>query len=111
MLERGECIGSACEKVWHVECGVVIMKVDHILLTAVHVWHANIVYVVTDDVAGVCCCGHVSLRVDSVAAVGAEAILTCNIACECCPRVRRVPRASRQQFDDFGAAVVEACVQ
>eukprot|EP00965_Chrysotila_dentata_P013182 434937-Pleurochrysis_carterae.AAC.1 len=86
------------------------MKADHVLLTTVHVWHAHVVYVVADDVAGCCCRGHVRVGMNGVA-VGCEAIFTGDVARQRGPCVGLASCALRQQFDYFRAAMVEACVQ
>eukprot|EP00965_Chrysotila_dentata_P121780 4025817-Pleurochrysis_carterae.AAC.1 len=77
MLECCERIGFACQEAWRVEGGVVVIKVDHVLLSTVRVWHAYVVDVVAADVACVCCCRHVCAGVHGIA-VGAEAIFACN---------------------------------
>eukprot|EP00965_Chrysotila_dentata_P055827 1851449-Pleurochrysis_carterae.AAC.1 len=67
MLECCERIGLACEEVLRVEGGVVIVKVDQVLLSAVHVWYAYVIDVVADDVACPCCRRHVCAGVNGIA--------------------------------------------
>eukprot|EP00965_Chrysotila_dentata_P132631 4385664-Pleurochrysis_carterae.AAC.3 len=52
MLDCAEGIRLVCQEVWCVECRLVVVKVDHVALTAVDVRHAHVVDVVADDVSG-----------------------------------------------------------
>eukprot|EP00965_Chrysotila_dentata_P145221 4796685-Pleurochrysis_carterae.AAC.1 len=79
MLDCCERIGLACEEVWRFEGGVVIVKIDHVLLSTVHMWYAYVIDVVADDIACTCCRRHVCAEVNRIA-VGAEAIFACNVS-------------------------------
>eukprot|EP00965_Chrysotila_dentata_P149963 4952539-Pleurochrysis_carterae.AAC.1 len=60
---------------------MVIVEVDHVLLTAVYMRHAHVVDVVADDVS---CCDwnlHVGTGVYRIA-VCMQAIFTCEVACD-----------------------------
>eukprot|EP00965_Chrysotila_dentata_P062638 2075579-Pleurochrysis_carterae.AAC.3 len=88
----------------------VIAQVNHIVLSAVHVAHADVINVEADEALGRCGARHMHGKVNGIT-IRAEALVVRIVTDGRYPVRRRVAGALRQASDDLGTAVIKAGVQ